>query len=155
MIGQIGSNKILSNEITISNRLNNYYNNDDTNIITYYKTLNNYNTVGGHMSISNNNNNDISLSHSPANKSETARTNDNVIEQNKNSQIKLIKSKIQIDITRNIRDNMSKPDFTNIRTPIVIEEIDNDQSSIDKYDDLAIPRLIRRQERQYIRHKIL
>ena len=89
MIGQIGSDKILSKETTISNRLNNNYNNDDTNIITYDKTLNNYNTVGGSVSICNNSNNDIYLSHTPANKSETIQTRDSVMELN-NSQIKLI-----------------------------------------------------------------
>ena len=36
--------------------------------------------------------------------------------------------------------------------PIGIKKIDNDPCKLRSYDDLAIPRLIRRHERQYFKH---
>jgi len=156
MIATLGSHKILDNGTTISNQHNNKSNKEGNNIITYDNLSNNYNIVGGHVRSNNSNYNDVhllhNLLHNPVDKSEKAITSDNVIELNKNNQIKLRNSNIQIDRTGNIRDNMSEPDFKNTLTPTAIKEIDNYQSKLNKYDDLAIPRLIRVQEHKYLRH---
>ena len=156
MIVPIGSHKRVDNGTTVSNQQNNNSNKEVHNIITYNNLLNNDNIVGGHGRSNNSIYKDVHLLHNllnnPVDKSEKAITSDNVIELNKNNHIKLRNSNIQIDRTGNIRDNMSEPDFKNTLTPTVINEIDNYQSKLNKYDDLAILRLIRVQEQKYLRH---
>ena len=61
MIVPIGSHKILDNGTTVSNQRNNKSNHEDNNIIAYDNVLNNYNTLGGHVSINNSNYNDNNL----------------------------------------------------------------------------------------------
>jgi hypothetical protein len=63
---------------------------------------------------------------------------------------------------RNTKDSTSKPSqtkFTHRSTDAILDNskdaiLDNYKQTLSTYDNLAIPRLIRRQERQYLRHKI-
>ena len=156
MIIPIGSHKRVDNGTTVSNQQNNNSNKEVHNIITYNNLLNNDNIVGGHGRSNNSIYKDVHLLHNllnnPIDKNEKAITNHNAVELNKNNLIKVRNSNIQIDRTESIEDNMSEPDFKNTLTPTAIKKIDNYQSKLNKYDDLAIPRLIRVHEHKYLRH---
>ena len=55
---------------------------------------------------------------------------------------------------RSVKDSTSKPSQTKLTIRNKDATLDNDTKTLSTYDNLAIPRLIRRQERQYLQHKI-
>ena len=78
--------------------------------------------------------------------SPTLAKNNNKNEINNGSQRELWTSHKQANITQSTSDSISIPCPTNIPMSIDIDKQANDTRKLHSYDDLAIPRLIRRQE---------
>ena len=78
--------------------------------------------------------------------------NENIIKLNKDSQLTLKETRAQVNMMRSANDSTSKPSPTKLPMIINIDTLGNDTHKLHTYDYLAISRLIRRQERQYLQH---
>jgi hypothetical protein len=130
MTGQASDRDILDKEEPVSRQYD--------NVLKGNHSFNDYN-IKGHQG-----SNNIYLSPIFATNRITDLSND--------SQIKLWKSHKQAGITQSTNDSFDIPGPTKVLIPINIDKIDINPIELISYDDLAIPRLIRSYERQYIQH---